>query len=217
MNEQVKITMENLKRNNMQPMYFESSAEAVEYIKGVMPKGAVITVGGSITITETGLRTLINNGDYRLYDKGKTSLTDEQVEECNKMAIGCDFFFTSSNAVTEDGYLVNADGYGNRICPMTFGPKKVFVLVGVNKIVKDVDEGFLRIKKIAAPKNTVRLGYDTPCSRLGKCVALLKSECPKMTDGCDAEQKICRNYIVTGKQKYEDRMTVIIINENLGF
>lgn len=209
--------MENLEKNNMPALYFESSAEVVEFFRKTLKKGSTITVGGSITLTETGVRELINNGDYRLYDKGKTSYTEEQTFECYKMTIGCDYFLSSSNAVSEDGYLINADGHGHRIAPMTFGPNKVYIIVGVNKIVKNVDEGFLRIKRIAAPKNAKRLERKTPCAELGKCISLFKSDCPHMIDGCDAKERICRNYIVTGKQFDPERMTVIIVNEDLGF
>ena len=127
------------------------------------------------------------------------------------------FIFCSSNAVAQNGELVNVDGFSNRISAIAFGPKRVIMVVGKNKLVKDVNEAFIRIKKIAAPKNCVRLGIDSPCAKLGHCVSLLKTETPAMTDGCDNQRRICRNYLVSSKQNTKDRIIVLCVNENLGY
>ena len=112
---------------------------------------------------------------------------------------------------------MNVDGFSNRISSIAFGPKKVIMIVGVNKIVKDVKEGLLRVKKIAAPKNCVRLKLDNPCVKLGKCVSLFKSDDPDMCDGCDKETRICCNYLISAKQREKGRITVVFVNEELGY
>ena len=91
------------------------------------------------------------------------------------------------------------------------------MVVGLNKLVKDIDEGFLRGKKRAAPKNAMRLKRETPCVKLGHCVCLEKTDTPQITDGCNSEQRICRNYIISSKQMIKDRITVILCAENLGY
>ena len=206
-----------LEQNNITAQFVPTKEEAKEAVRKLLFKGAVITAGGSQSVKECGVWDLISSPDYRFYDRTKAGLSDREKEETFRQAVGCDFFFCSSNALTENGELVNVDGAGNRLSSICFGPKKVVMVVGVNKIVKDIDEGFLRIKKIAAPKNTVRLGLQTPCAKTGQCVSLLKSSCPGMTDGCQSEQRICRHYLVSAKQKQGGRIHVILCGESLGY
>ena len=98
-----------------------------------------------------------------------------------------------------------------------FGPKKVVMVIGANKIVKNVDEGILRVKRIAAPMNTARLNLDAPCKKLGHCISLEKSESPKMTDGCCGSTRICCDYLISAMQRVKDRINVIICAESLGY
>jgi len=119
------------------------------------------------------------------------------------------------NAVTADGVLYNVDGYANRVSALAFGPSRVIIIAGTNKIVKDLDEAVYRVKTVAAPLNAKRLGCDTYCAKTGRCVSLLK-EHPQMSDGCDSEKRICCTYTVAARQRIKDRITVIIVNEELG-
>lgn len=182
-----------------------------------MFEGATVTAGGSVSIKESGVWELINSGKYNFLDRTREGITAEEKQEVFRQAIGCDFFFCSSNAITEKGELVNVDGFANRISAIAFGPQRVIMVVGANKIVKDTQEAFLRIKKIAAPRNSVRLGIDNPCAKLGHCVSLLKNDKPDITDGCNCEGRICANYLVSGRQQNKDRITVIICGESLGY
>lgn len=213
----VEKTMENLRLNNMKPYYANTKDEVCKIVKDMLFEGAVITAGGSMSLKESGVWEIIESDEYRFYDRTKPGITEEERLEAFRMAIGCDFFFCSSNAVTENGELVNVDGSANRISSICFGPKNVVMVVGVNKIVKDIDEGFLRIKKTAAPKNTVRLKIETPCNKSGRCVSLNKSDCPAVTDGCRCEGRICADYLISARQRIKDRIKVIICGENLGY
>ena len=210
-------TMKNLELNNMKAYYAESRAEVCKIVEDMLFEGAVITAGGSVSLTESGVWDIISRPGYRFYDRMKPGITDEERLEAFRMAIGCDFFFCSSNAVTENGELVNVDGMANRISSIAFGPKKVVMIVGINKIVKDVNEGLLRVKKTAAPKNSVRLNTGTPCQTLGHCVSLEKGGCPDMTDGCRNERRICADYLISARQREKDRINVIICGEELGY
>ena len=217
MNEIIKKTTENLERNNMKAYYAENKAEACKIVEDMLFPDAVITAGGSVSLTESGVWDIINRPEYKFYNRLKPGITDEERLEIFRAAIGCDFFFCSSNAVTENGELINVDGFANRISSICFGPKKVVMIVGANKIVKDVDAGILRVKQIAAPKNTARLNVDAPCKKLGHCISLEKCDDPKMTDGCCGSTRICCDYLVSAMQREKDRINVIICAENLGY
>ena len=217
MEPRIEKTVQALEKNHMTVVYAPTKEEAKEEVRKLLFQGATITAGGSVSLKESGVWDLISSPDYRFYDRTKAGISEEERQETFRQAIGCDFFFCSSNAVTENGELINVDGAANRVSAICFGPKKVVMVVGVNKIVKDIEEGFLRIKKIAAPKNTVRLGLNTPCAKTGQCVSLLQSDCPSMTDGCRSEQRICRQYLVSAEQKQGGRIHIILCGESLGY
>ncbi|MCQ2455231.1 MAG: lactate utilization protein [Clostridia bacterium] len=206
-----------LNKNNIECKIAKTKEDALEIVKSMLFKGAVVSNGGSISAVETGVFELLKNGDYNYLDRSKSGITKEEQSEVYKKTSGADFYFCSANALTENGELINVDGNSNRISAIAFGPEKVIMIVGKNKIVKDVDEGLLRVKKIAAPKNCERLNIDNPCRKLGHCISLEKSENPAMTDGCDCERRICRNYLISAKQMQKDRICVILVDENLGY
>lgn len=162
MNAVIEKTMKNLERNNMKAYYAENKARVCEIVKGMLFPGAVITAGGSMSLNESGVWDIISDPEYKFFNRLKPGISEEERLEIFRAAIGCDFFFCSSNAVTENGELINVDGNANRVSSICFGPKKVVMVVGANKIVKNVDEGILRVKKTAAPMNTARLSVDAP-------------------------------------------------------
>ncbi|MBR7133475.1 MAG: lactate utilization protein [Clostridia bacterium] len=213
----VERLIEALSRNNMQGIYVEKTADIVKTVEAMLFEGCVITAGGSVSVKESGVWDLISKPCYEFFDRTRAGISEEERLEAFRQAIGCDFFFCSANAITEQGELVNVDGFGNRVASITFGPKKVIMIVGINKLVKNIDEAFLRIKSTAAPKNCVRLGIDSPCAKLGKCVSLAKSGTPDITDGCDFSRRICASYLVSGRQQEKNRITVIICGEPLGY
>ena len=217
MNEQISKVMKSLENNNINAAYAETKEEVCKIVKNMLFKGAVITAGGSMSLKESGVWDIISSPEYDFRDRSRQGISEEERSEAYKAAIGCDFFFCSSNAVTENGELINVDGNANRISSIAFGPKKVVMVVGVNKLVKDIDEGLLRIKKIAAPKNAVRLNTGTPCQKLGHCIALEKSECPAMTDGCKSPRRMCIEYPISGFHKEKGRLNIILCGETLGY
>lgn len=217
MKEQIEKVIASLENNNISTVYAETKAEVCEIVKNMLFKGAVITAGGSMSVKESGVWDIINSPEYDFRDRTKQGITEREKTEAHKAAIDCDFFFCSANAVTENGELINVDGNANRISSIAFGPKKVVMIVGSNKIVKDIDEGLLRVKKIAAPKNAVRLNTGTPCQKLGHCIALEKSDYPAMTDGCKSPRRMCIEYLISGFHKEKGRMNVILCGETLGY
>ncbi len=213
----IEKTINALERNNIKGIFAPTKDDAVKIIEDMLFDGCTITSGGSVSLAESGVLELLLRPEYKYSDRNRAGITPEEQLEVYKSVIGCDFYFSSTNALTENGELINVDGNCNRISAISFGPKKVIMIVGINKLCKDLNEGFLRVKRIAAPKNCVRLGINTPCSKLGHCISLEKSENPNITDGCDCDGRICANYIISGRQRTKDRITVIICGESLGY
>lgn len=209
----IEKTLAALKKNNMNAFYAQSSKEAVELVKSMLKKGDTVSFGGSVTLNESGMMELLRSGDYTVLDRFAEGVDPMDVYA---KTVNADAYFSSSNAITEDGELYNVDGLANRVSAITFGPKKVFIIAGYNKIVKDLDAAVLRVKTVAAPKNCVRLCKETYCAKNGKCVSLLGDN-PGMTEGCHSDGRICRNYVVTAKQRDIERINVIIIGEELGY
>lgn len=216
MNEQIINTMNALKKNNMVPFYAETKEEALEILKGFIKENDVVGLGGSMTLKEIGATSLVRGGGYNVIDRYDENLTPEERNECLRKSLLSDVFLTSSNAVSEKGELINVDGFGNRGAALVFGPKIVVVVVGKNKIVKDAEEGFKRIKEIAGPKNCQRLNKNNYCAYKNECVALKNGE-ESISDGCASQTRICCSYIVQSYQLIKDRIKVIICNEDLGY
>ncbi|HHY91300.1 MAG TPA: lactate utilization protein, partial [Clostridiales bacterium] len=138
--EKIKRTIENLEKNNIKGYFVQNEEEACSKIKELIPEGSTVAVGGSMTLFEIGAIDLLRNGKYNFLDRYEAGLTAEQMKEIHRKAFFADAYLTSSNAVTEEGELYNVDGTGNRVAAMIYGPDKVIVVVGFNKIVKDLNE-----------------------------------------------------------------------------
>lgn len=217
MDSRIQKTLEALESNNITAVYTPDSAAAVDYVKSRLTPGCSIRTGGSVSLAESGVLKLISDPEYNFRDRNAQGITKEEQLDIYRTTIGCDFFLCSANAVTENGEIINVDGFANRISAIPFGPKNVIMIVGRNKIVADLKEGFLRVKRIAAPKNSVRLGLNNPCAKLGHCVSLLKNESPDICGGCKSPSRICRNYLVSAMQAEKGRITVVIVGEELGY
>lgn len=182
---------------------FSSSPEAVEAVLEIIPGGAGVGAGGSVTIRETGLLDrLAERGDDVTFHKPEMDL--EESLRVRKEAITRRFYLCSSNAVTMEGELVNTDGIGNRVAGMIFGPETVIVLAGANKIVEDRNGAFSRIRNEAAPANARRLGIDTPCVSIGRCV------------DCKGPLNICRVTTIVSRKPMWTDLKVFLVAESLG-
>lgn len=210
----IEKTIKNLEKNGFKPYFVETKDEVAPLIETLINKGESVSNGGSETLKECNVFDLIKNGDYDFIDR--TGLEGDELRQSYLRAFGCDTYFCSSNAVTENGELYNVDGNSNRVACIVYGPKQVIMVVGVNKIVKDINEAITRVKECCAPLNTKRLNCKTPCAVTGKCISL-NSGNPLICDGCGSEQRICCNYVISAKQRHKDRIKIIIVNENLGY
>lgn len=205
MDERIRRTMAALEKNNMKPFYAESREQLHDIVRELVKSDRLITAGGSVTLEESGVKALLMNEFKGIYLDRSEGKTPEETEEILRKAFVSDSFFASSNAVTEEGELYNVDGKGNRVSAMIFGPKQVVLVVGTNKIVKDMDEAVKRVEQVAAPLNTKRLHCGTPCETSGSCAH------------CRSKGRICCSYVRMGQQRVPDRIKVIIVNESLGY
>jgi len=170
-----------------------------------------------MTLKEAGVRALMESGRYNFLNREAPGLTPEDIQDIYRKTFSADTFLTSANAITENGELFNVDGNSNRVAAILFGPRSVIVVAGYNKIVSDLDEAILRLKKVAAPANGVRLATGTPCEKTGECIACTQGKANEMTAGCFSEGRMCCNYVVSAMQRHKERTKVIIVGEELGY
>lgn len=207
-------TAKALEENNMTAFIVQTRQEAAEKVMSLISKGDVIASGGSATMKECGMTDMVKSSDYNYLDR--SSVPPEEVEDIYRRAFSADVYISSANAITENGELYNVDGNSNRVAAIAYGPKSVIIIAGYNKIVGDIDEAAKRVKRIAAPANTIRLNCDTYCAKIGECVSL-KKNAPEMTCGCDTDARICCNYLISARQRHKGRIKVILVAEELGF
>lgn len=198
-----------LRKNNFAAHVVETAQDAKKLIlESLIPefKPQSIALGGSMTITGCGLYDDIKRLDgISLFDTYNYSLPPAEMIELRRQALLCDLFITSTNAVTEQGALVNLDGTGNRVASLAFGPKKVIVLAGRNKICPDEFSAMERIRDVAAPVNAARLSRKTPCVATHRC------------EDCPSPERICNSWGITVKSAPKERITVVLVNEDMGF
>ena len=201
-----------LERHGMKAYYVPSREEALGTTLELIPEGATIGRGDSMTLYEVGLISALHAGEYDFIDPYADEfkhLSIPELLEFWRSILLCDVFITGTNAVTLDGVLVNVDAGGNRVAPLLFGPRRVIVVVGANKLVADEEEALKRVREVAAPRNARRIGYGVPCAETGSC-----------TD-CESPNRICRQFVMvkrdSGEPLYgEPRIHVVIVGEELG-
>ncbi len=202
---QVDRTLQSLERNNMKGFFVEDEQALRTLLEELLPAGAVVGVGDSMTLFETGVIDFLRQGNYRFLDKYREDITKEEKKQLYLENLSADAFLCSTNALTESGELYNIDGNGSRVAPMIYGPKQVLLIAGVNKLVKDLEAAEKRVRSYAAPIDAKRLGKNTPCTALGYC-----------TD-CKSPDRICNTFTVIRRQFEKDRIKVILVGKSLGY
>jgi L-lactate utilization protein LutB len=197
-----------LERNNFQVHLAEDSAAAHRIVmEEILPASGARSIawGGSLTAVGTGLfQTLQRRKDLEMIDTLDKQLPAEEQLARRRQSLLVDLFITGTNAITEEGQLVNLDMLGNRVAGITFGPRHVVIIAGRNKIVPDVDEAMFRVKNIAAPANAMRLDKKTPCVKTSYC------------EECKSPDRICNSWTITEKSFPKGRVNVILVNQDLG-
>ena len=193
-----------LKARNMEGYYAESKEEALKKALEIIPEGSSVSWGGSMFISEIGLKQAVCQGNYKVYDRDAVKDAEEK-RQVMLDAYGCDYFLTSTNAITATGELVNIDGAANRVSAIAYGPVNVLMIVGMNKVVKTVEDAVSRTRNEAAPMNAQRFGEEPPCVKFGTCF------------DCKIPETICCQTLITRYSKVKGRIKVILVNEDLGF
>ncbi|MCR1973998.1 lactate utilization protein [Clostridium sporogenes] len=202
---QVERTIKNLNSRNMEGYYVNNIDQLFEKLKDLIPEGSIVGVGDSVTLFETGVIDFLRSGNFNFLDKYQDKLTSDEKREIYIKNFSTDTFICSTNAITESGELYNIDGNGSRVAPMIYGPKQVILIVGINKIVKNIEEAESRVRSYAAPIDARRLNKDTPCTKLGYCV------------DCKSSNRICNDFVVIRGQFIKGRIKVLILGESLGY
>lgn len=201
----IQTTLDSLEKNKFTVKFFENSQAAIAELLSSISTDETIGFGGSQTLTNLNLQEKFIERGNTIFCHHQPGLSAEQKMQIRRQQLLCDVFLTSSNAITESGQLYNVDGTGQRVAAMIFGPKKVIVIAGVNKIVKDLNAARTRVCTIASPLNNKRLSMPNPCVQTGYCV------------NCQLPSRICNATTIIEKKPSTSDIHVWIINESLGY
>ena len=201
-------TAKALSKNGFNTISVSSKEEAAAKILELIPEGAVVGFGGSVTVRQLSLPEELEKRGHKLADHWVAragGASKEEITEVRRRQLNSDVFITSTNALTESGELVNIDGGGQRVAAMIFGPKKVIIVTGTNKIAKDVHAAIDRARNTAAAINAHRLGVKTPCAQTGVC------------SDCDSKERICSITTILHRAPPMVNATVVLVGEPLGY
>lgn len=196
------VVVKALQKHHFDAYYYPTHEEALTQITALIPETDIVSWGGSETLTQIGLLDLIKTRN-KVIDRD-TATTPAERTELMRQALLCDTFLMSSNAISEDGQLYNIDGTGNRLAAMTFGPKSVIVVAGMNKVAKTIGDAESRTRNLASPANAQKFPVETPCKATGACADCLSKDC------------ICTYLLRTRISRPAGRIKVILIGEHLG-
>ena len=199
----IEETLRAINKNNMEGVYARDRREALNEILKRIPPNATVTHGGSYTLQEIGITDILRNGEYR-YLRREVPANEREDRDVQIKGFSSDVYLTSVNAITTAGELIALDGIGNRVSSLFFGPRKVVVVAGKNKIVNSLDDGIRRLKEYVAPVHAKRRGWDLPCTKTGTCVE------------CRDPKRICNKLAVLQYERDRERTTVILVGEDLG-
>ena len=196
--------IKNLKRRNMQAYYCKTATEAVNKVSELIADGSSVTWGGSMTIRDMGIPQMLKNrGTLEVLDRDEVANPDEVVKIYER-AFTADVYLSSANSISEDGVIVNIDGNGNRVAAITWGPKKVIFIIGINKVAQTVEAALQRARSTASPINAARFDVQTPCQVDGVC------------HNCNSPESIC-NYVHFLRNSPRGRHIVILVGDEFGF
>ncbi|WP_027633712.1 lactate utilization protein [Clostridium hydrogeniformans] len=194
----------NFNKRNIEVKFFETLDSVKSYILELIPLNSTVGIGHSTTLEKISLTSSLIEKGYTVYDK---ELSKDKIEgtSIKKKALTSDWYITGSNAISIDGRIVNVDHSGNRVSAISFGPDKVIIVVGKNKIVDTLENAIKRVKNISCPLNAKRAGYNPPCVELNKCV------------DCTSKERVCNILSIVEGQIDKNRISLFIVNEESGF
>ena len=197
-------TLEQLKQNGFQTIYFEKACQAKSFLLEEIALSETVAFGGSNTLQDMELFDALERRGNRVYWH-RFPAQGENRRSVMEKAMDTDVYLSGVNAITRDGRIINVDGTGNRLAGMLFGHRRLYLVAGINKIVRSYEEAMLQIKNVSAPENTRRFGYQTPCSVTGTCT------------NCGSPQRICNATLILERRPRGTAVTVVLIGEKMGF
>ncbi|MDQ1773036.1 lactate utilization protein [Labilibaculum sp. A4] len=203
--EKIEQLIKSLKKNRIEGIYFSSETDLINFVIDNLKPGITVGIGDSLTIEQLGLFDYLRQSSIRFLDKYQPDITKEERSQLYRDNFSADIFLSGINAITLEGKIFNLDGNGSRVAPIIYGPKRVFLVCGTNKIVQNDEEAISRIKNIAAPIDAKRLNKKTPCTKTGICL------------DCKSVDKICNYYTIIQGQFDKERIKVLLINGKYGF
>ena len=196
--------IKNLQRRHIEGFYCPTGKEAVKKVMELIPNGSSVTWGGTMTVRDLGIPdALRSRGTLDVLDRDLVE-TPEGKQDMYLRAFTADAYLSSANAISEDGVIVNIDGNGNRVAAITWGPKKVIFVIGLNKVAQTVEAALARARSTASPINAARFDIKTPCQIDGVC------------HNCNSADSIC-NYVHFLRNSPRGRHTVVLVGEALGY
>lgn len=197
--------IKNLKRRNIQAWYCPTGEEAAKMVSELIEDGSTVTWGGSRTIRDLGIPDILRErGTLNVLDRDLAEDREEQLR-IYRQAFSADAYLTSANAISEDGVIVNVDGNGNRIAAISWGPKRVIFVIGLNKVAQTLEAAISRARGTASPINAQRFDIKTPCNIDGTC------------HDCNSPDSICSYIHLLRNCRNEGRHVVVLVGENLGY
>ena len=200
--------IKNLEKRNFNAFYAPDKDEALKMALSLINKDETVSWGGSVSLDEIKIKEYLEKNNYKVINRDKAKNPQEKRELILK-GLQADVFLMSANAISYDGEIVNIDGHSNRIAALCYGPKKVIMIIGMNKVSKNLDSALLRARNTAAPINAQRIStiykMNTPCLKTGACA------------DCKCEDSICSNILITRLCFPKGRINVILVNEELGY
>jgi len=201
----IETVMKNLRMNRIPSILLESPSALPAYLDAKIPDGTIVGVGDSMTLEALAVYDYLRRRQIRFLDKYQENLSKEQKRSLYLRNFDADYFLSGVNAISATGKIYNLDGNGSRVAPIIYGPRKVVLLCGTNKITETDEEAIDRIRRIAAPLDAKRLGKKTPCRVTGVC------------QDCKSPEKICNYWTIIQGQFDENRIQVVFIPEELGY
>lgn len=195
-----------LEKRKFEASFAETADQAREEVLAMIPEGASVFRCGTMTLGEMGFwEEVVKLPGVELIDPYIPGISPQESLEIRRRGMSADIMIASSNAITLDGRLVNLDATGNRVAAMCFGPKKVILVVGMNKVAADLESAKQRVKHWAAPMNAIRLNLETPCTKTGLCA------------DCNSPKRICNMWTVHEGHMIKDRIHVKLVGQDLGY
>ncbi|MFP4200217.1 MAG: lactate utilization protein [Clostridia bacterium] len=194
-----------LERRDFEAIVVKDTEEAASRILDLIDVGDTVGIPGSVSVRELRLVEALSERGNAVVEHWVSGKSREELRSLRLAELNSDVLLTGTNAITLDGKLVNIDGTGNRVASMVYGPDKVVVIAGANKIADDLDEALKRSRRVAAPINALRLNLDTPCAETGYCV------------DCESPKTICAVTVVMEKRPSETEVIVVLVPEDLGY